>query len=798
MNKLSLLTPLVALVLSFSGFSQNQIVVSGQVKDSETKESIPYCKVVALNGKDSIVSGGITDDKGFFKLPVSPGAYSLVFSFYGYLNDTISTGLLREESFLGVFKIRPDVVEVEGVEIKANARIELLDRDVRVITETDKKGATATKDVLNKLEGISYDMYSGTLKVDNDANIMILVNGVEKSQEYIQNLDPERLLRVETTRDPGGRYGLEGYTAILNVILKRDYRGSEFYVEEMQLIDIDPDRSMLHLLIGSIGGTYNYTRNDLNIYGGFKLEQKRFELDTDSKTEYADGLTVNENSDGIDPNATILQRDARYTLGFDYRINPKHMISFESNIIALPLTLEDTDFDYRTTVFSNDTLIDEYDFSSTTKNKKWDTYNSLFYIGEFNKYNKLNINYTYSNYRDFYSISSAQEGAYSREESGTNKKQYSRFYAEFDHVFSGKTSIQIGYGNTWRELNNSYDISQYDVFSSQTFNVSDEFGLTDLRHKLYSNFSWRLNNKWSTRVGLAAESSAPRTEEQKLNYLIYQPLFDLQFRASQKLNFKLKYRTSNSYPTIAQTNPFVSQLNPRVTSTGNPYLRPSTTHRFSLRVNILQGLLALEPYYNYSNDMIARVGELGADNVFDFRFENVESYERIGGKLNFRKYLKFGLLIQSNVEVFQSTVTSTSNINQFIDWRGDADLIYIFQKSQSMLGLKYQRQQTKITTGLGYEKGDVDFWLLFYQQPLFKKKASVMFGYFLPLNLGTNYNQDSHVETTGFTMHTDNDVSLVKNMFIIEFSYRFNKGKSVKKTQKEIDQETEGGNGGLF
>ncbi len=41
-------------------------------------------------------------------------------------------------------------------------------------------------------------------------------------------------------------------------------------------------------------------------------------------------------------------------------------------------------------------------------------------------------------------------------------------------------------------------------------------------------------------------------------------------------------------------------------------------------------------------------------------------------------------------------------------------------------------------------------------------------------------------------MQTDNDVSLVKNMFILEFSYRFSKGKKVKKQQKDIDQESEG------
>ena len=88
--------------------------------------------------------------------------------------------------------------------------------------------------------------------------------------------------------------------------------------------------------------------------------------------------------------------------------------------------------------------------------------------------------------------------------------------------------------------------------------------------------------------------------------------------------------------------------------------------------------------------------------------------------------------------------------------------------------------------------------MLLYKQPLFNKKASVMFGYFLPISLGANFNQETYVETTGFSMQTNNDVSLVKNMFILEFSYRFSKGKKVKKLKKDIDQESEGGSGGLL
>ena len=72
-----------ALFMSLSSFAQ-QVEISGQVKNKETKESLPYCKVVALDGKKKIVSGGLTDDKGYFKLPLNPGQYQLVVNYIGF------------------------------------------------------------------------------------------------------------------------------------------------------------------------------------------------------------------------------------------------------------------------------------------------------------------------------------------------------------------------------------------------------------------------------------------------------------------------------------------------------------------------------------------------------------------------------------------------------------------------------------------------------------------------------------------------------------------------------------------
>ena len=68
----------------------------------------------------------------------------------------------------------------------------------------------------------------------------------------------------------------------------------------------------------------------------------------------------------------------------------------------------------------------------------------------------------------------------------------------------------------------------------------------------------------------------------------------------------------------------------------------------------------------------------------------------------------------------------------------------------------------------------------------------------VPFDFGVSYNQGSRIENTGFVYDNNVDVSIIKNMFIVEFNFRLSKGKAVKKTRKEHQLEEENGGGGIF
>ncbi len=797
LKKLSLLT-LSFFLLATSIFSQGTVKISGQLKDKDTKENVIYAGVMISTQSDSIVSRGVTDSKGYFKLPVTPGSYKVIFAVFGYKNDTIQTGNVYEDKFLGAFKLEKSNQELEELAIEGSAQRNDFDKDVHVITEQQKKGASDTKDVLDRISGVTYDRYQGTISVDNDKNILILVNGVEKDQEYIKNLAPDRLLRVEIVRDPGGRYGLEGYSAIVNVILRNDYKGTEIFFQEQPIFDVDPKNIKDVLLINDAYLSYNYTHNKLNLYGSVRSGRNNFPISISAQSSYNDSLSISEYPANNNPNSIINSYNQNYTLGFDYTFKPGQIISFESNLNALPLSSENNSFQNNSDIYIADTLFKSYNYITSTSSKTLNSYNSLFYIAKLKNDNELNINLTYNNYKQDYNTSSLQSSFYDREENGTNKRQSTRFNAEFTHPFSSKFTVQFGYGNTWRSLNNNFNIDQTNLTDNSKFTTESNFNLTDFRHKVYTYFSWKQSQKFGVKFGVAGESSSPESDGVKFNYFIYQPLLDITYVAGKNFNAKFKYRADSDYPSISDVNPFVSQVNPFSVSKGNPLIKPTIVHRLSLRANILQGLASVEPYYFYSNNYITQTGSFREDGLFEFNTANVDKYEKKGFKFNFVVPFSKKIILQNGLNMFNNNIEHENITNNFNDWSASSKLIFIMDSINTVAGLIYQKENIKHINGLGYQKGNIDYWMVFVQKQIFKKKGSLMLGYFLPLDLGVSYDQGGMQSAPGFSSQNFVDITLVKNMFLIEFSYRFSKGKTVRKTEKEIEKETDGGGGGLF
>jgi len=275
-------------------FLYSQDEVTGQVKDAKTKNDLEFCSVTVLNKKDSALNKCLTNNKGYFSIPLSNGKYRFLISFVGYKPDTTELTDITEDIFLGVIKLNPDEKYLKTFTVTANSRENLLDRDEQVVTDQMREGAADAKDVLGKINGVEYDGSSNTIYVDNNPKVLILVDGMEKDQDYIKNLAPERLKKVEVIRNPGGRYGLEGYTAVINILLKKDYQGTEIYINDITTENLEAPNQQYIEEQNSATGTVNYTYNKLNIYVKYNNYYFNQVSTTTDDKEYSNGMFIKE------------------------------------------------------------------------------------------------------------------------------------------------------------------------------------------------------------------------------------------------------------------------------------------------------------------------------------------------------------------------------------------------------------------------------------------------------------------------------------------------------------------------
>lgn len=182
MQKVIILIAIIAINIQFVK-AQQKTTISGLIVDIENGAPMQFVNVVLLNAADSsIVTGGLTDEKGAFRLSssLSKGDYLLRCKFIGYteLYKKINLSGNDRQLELGVLEISPSsfsktevVIEVERplMETSIDKRVFNVDEDL------SSKGGTA-QDVLQNVPSVEVDQ-DGGISLRGNSNVIILIDG---------------------------------------------------------------------------------------------------------------------------------------------------------------------------------------------------------------------------------------------------------------------------------------------------------------------------------------------------------------------------------------------------------------------------------------------------------------------------------------------------------------------------------------------------------------------------------------------------------------------------------------------
>ncbi|SMO91944.1 Outer membrane receptor for ferrienterochelin and colicins [Saccharicrinis carchari] len=777
-GKVSIKTIIVMGLLLISGINmmseQHQFVIHGKLKDKSTKLPIEFATIaIGCSKNDSIVTSMISDSKGDFVCNVAPGQYEISIRCLGYKPIGKTIHVYKQDIHLKPFNMVIDNNALEEVNVIASSYNEQFDKSIQNITKQFKEGTSNVSDLLAKIRGVDIDPLDNSIRVDNQKNALLLVNGAKKEQKYIKNLSPDRISRIEISRNPTGRYISEGYTSVINIILKKNYTGYDLHLEEKGIYSLDKSNGDDFLFSNLASVDLTYTFKKVNIYGSYTNMKANTNL-------FVKNIKILEESKLVKEPVTSSPNSKRdgflhtYLLGADIFISPKQTISLETNIIQSPIEKNNTARTYNNALSSLEST-EVFTSILTTNQSDKEYYSQLTYRNRFSEKNKLELDYSY-NFTESELLNNYIE------DTGTETKQKlisnrtsSIVDLNFKHLFNDTYTMEGGYKNTYR----SYDYEYLSLMQEPNIEVNK-----DIRNLIYTYFSFTPEGKIKTKIGIAVEQNILKANNKSNYNYSPQPFFSLCYKRNRNLNVTLKINSDSRYPYTKQVSPNELTIDRLSSEIGIPNLNYSTRYVSSLDFKLLKNSLSIEPFYIYTNNYISKTGDI-KDDHFKYSYSNLDKYESYGLKMSAKlfivpKKISFNL----TASLYKDKTEFGNHTNDLTDYTMNVNIMYLSSKHKTIYAMTLKRMNAKQIQAYGYYNNDNDHIGCIVRQPFFQQKMAVTFLYLLPVSSGLDYSMNSYFEHSSFREQSTTNVGMLKNLFMVNLSFNLNKGNEIKSVEK--------------
>jgi hypothetical protein len=199
------------------------------------------------------------------------------------------------------------------------------------VTSQMCNGIDNALELINRLPGASYDIASKAFKLNNQANILLLVDGMQYSKEYLTHLSPHRIHAIEVIYALSGRFVSDDYAGIIHYRLKKDYTGYDIHLTAASTFNLSKTADAFQVeKYPGIG--FIYTTRKLNFFGTYSYEwERRNTFTSKSLTYYASELV----SIPAEKPAN-LARNENHTVtgGVNYHLTPRQLLGIQADYSA--------------------------------------------------------------------------------------------------------------------------------------------------------------------------------------------------------------------------------------------------------------------------------------------------------------------------------------------------------------------------------------------------------------------------------------------------------------------------------
>jgi len=788
---------LLMFTLSMGAFAATKkVTITGII--SCDKKPIQFATVALYSAnKTTLLGGAISDEKGSYHITVGKqDSYLLVVSSIGFQRKEIPLKVDASQKRFSV-ALEKMVTNIGEVQVKGSVIQNKIDRDVILVTKEMRKNAPSTIYLLRGTPGVEIDDLQNKILVNGNTNVLLLVDGVKKSPQYIKNMNSNRIDKMELFRDTNGRYAMEGYSAVVNVITKKNYEGVSAFMNDTEIFKTVYDRGPNMDYNSRHKLNIDYTINKFQFYTLLMNHHERSYDQSNETIEMGDYLISSIDFDGYDYNRKRKSRDFKVTTGVDYRLNDHHTLGVQYDYWQLPRGMNDTYHEFQRVVQSKSTGEQSVYGFCKDKELSLDQHSvQMTYLGRINQRSKLTVE-GYYNRNESSQVEHLNNSLFvdSNQYLVDQTGDYFKMVTEWEQKLSSSKSFHVGYNYIWKH-NENMATNLWGVRSGLHKINTYENERSELYHRFYGDFNFTLSKTLNASLGYAAQWS--KLGEENRYELSHLPFALLMYKPNKKVNFILSYKANTINPFRDQTRDYITSINEYDVVRGNPDLTTALLHKASLSISLLGGKVRLTPYYSVESKKISQWG-LGVQKInyrdrYVYSFINADSYSDYGvdfyGKVKLSKM--FSLKAQGSYKRMHIEYDKISNDQNAFNLHGS--LNYSNFKKGWYANLIYRNNLYHIPMLMGYTTEGNDNLSITVMKSLLKRKMNVFVYYSLPFGMKPlSFSYDELWSDDRGASHYQKlnqfDLSQLKGMVMLSVSYHFSKGKTKRKINKGNLQE---------
>ncbi len=637
---MKIITTFLALLFTTFLFSQNggqnnteqsTVRVSGKIIEVESNLPLEYATIVFINTEGKIVTGGITDPSGEYKIEVPIGIYTVQFEFISYKTEKLTNqeivknitlptlSMVIDSEALGEVIVRAETTEVQ---IRLDKKIYNIGKDLTT------SGATVS-DALDNIPSVTVDV-DGTIALRGNENVRILINGKPSaiagfgSTDALRQLPAEAIARVEVITSPSARYDAEGTAGILNIILRK---------EKTLGLNGSVQANVSYPLGSGITGNINLRTDKFNIFNTTGVRYRESPGEATYKNTYF--------GDFVDNPLVIEDRDYdRKQKSFNTNLGIEYYLSKNSSITATGFLRLGDDQDVITNItdeFNPNTILAVSRNRIETETEEDSNIQfSLNYVNNFDTNgHKLDVEFQWETGEETQISLIEENNTFPQNELLPAEKVIEEedqteylFQADYVLPIGENAQFEAGYRGKFENSITNYLLReqlQPNGAFMKNDSLSNIFDYTENVQALYTQYGNKIGD-FSFLLGLRMEATLLKGEVSGQDvssnsdfnfnfdkeYVGLFPTLNLVYELNENENISLGYNRRINRPRSWFINPFPSRSSEANVFQGNPDLNPSFASAFDLGYLKKWGrkvTLTSSIYYQYETDAFDFVRE---------------------------------------------------------------------------------------------------------------------------------------------------------------------------------------------